>query len=384
MEQNIKINQIVSLTQKSKFGNGKYFGYRNNKFLGIIKLTTNKKIIGYGETLVGVYSPKLFKINLSYISGFIIKNSLFESIKELNKLKKNKFFFDNGILKSVISGIEMAIFDILAQAHKTNHASIMKNYFNSKFALNKKVKIYASAGSIQSNINDLKKDLDYTKKIGISIFKGRLATGKNFLKKIELLKDEIDNFAIDLIANTYEKNENLSNLQIFLKKVCTFKPLWIEEILKTNKLFHFKKIKKYGLKFSYGENFNTYIDFITLIEFYKFNYINPDLSHLSIFDFNELNEHLAKKKQKSKIIIHCWGGAINFIYSMYCAQVFSQQVKLVEFPITESNFMNKVYSNIYIKNSICNIDENVKSFKDIIDIKKLEKIQFSKLTFNFD
>ena len=62
MEQKIKINQIVSLTQKSKFGDGKYFGYRKEKFLGIIKITTNKKIIGYGETLVGVYSPKLFKI----------------------------------------------------------------------------------------------------------------------------------------------------------------------------------------------------------------------------------------------------------------------------------------------------------------------------------
>ena len=46
--------------------------------------------------------------------------------------------------------------------------------------------------------------------------------------------------------------------------------------------------------------------------------------------------------------------------------------------------MNKVYPNISIKNSICRIDENVKSFKDIIDIKKLEEIQFSKLTFNFD
>lgn len=384
MEQKIKISQIVSLTQKSKFGDGKYFGYKKEKFLGIIKITTNKKIIGYGETLVGVYSPKLFKINLSYISSFIIKNSLFESIRELNKLKKNKFFFDNGILKSIISGIEIAIFDILAQANKTNHATVIKNYFNSKFALSNKVKIYASAGSIQGNIKDLKKDLDYTKKIGISTFKGRLATGKNFIKKIELLNNEIDNFAVDLIANTYEKNEHYRNLNLFLKKISTFKPLWIEEILKTDKLFQFKKIKKYGLKFSYGENFNTYIDFINLIEFYKFNYVNPDLSHLSIFDFNELNRHLISKKKKNKIIIHCWGGAINFIFSLYCAQVFSQQVKLVEFPITDSNFMNKVYPNIYIKNSICSIDENVKSFKDIIDIKKLEKIKSSKLTFNFN
>ena len=240
MEQKIKIKQIISFTQKSKFGNGKYFGYKKNKFLGIIKITTDKKITGYGETLVGVYSPKLFKINLSYIYSFIIKNSLFESIRELNKLKKNKFFFDNGILKSIISGIEMAIFDILAQANKMNHAQIMSDYFNTETGLSKDVKIYASAGSIKSNLKDLRQDLFNAKTMGISIFKGRLATDKNYLKKIKLLENEIDNFAVDLIANTYEKNENFTNLKLFLKKISSSKPIWIEEILQTNNLMEFK------------------------------------------------------------------------------------------------------------------------------------------------
>tara|TARA_E500000178_G_C17002961_1_gene746659 strand:- start:1056 stop:2210 length:1155 start_codon:yes stop_codon:yes gene_type:complete len=384
MEQKIKIKQVDSLTQKSRFGDGKYFGYKKYKYLGIIKLTTDKKIIGYGETLVGVYSPKLFKINLSFISQFLITNDLSKSLNELNELKRNKFFFDNGILKSIISGVEMAIFDILAQANRTNHSNIMKNFFKTKQQLSSKINIYASAGSIKSSLSDLKKDLEYANKIDIGIFKGRLATGKNFIKKIELLRNEISNFAIDIIANTYEKNENLKNLNLFLKKISTSKPLWIEEILKTNDLFQFKNIKKHGLRFSYGENFNSLIDFINLIELYKFDYINPDLSHLSIFDFVELNRHLNEKKQKDRIIIHCWGGPINFIYSLYCAQVFSNQVKLVEFPITNSSFMDKVYPKIRIKNSICTIDENIKSFKDIFDLKKLDKIQFSRLTFNFN
>ena len=46
--------------------------------------------------------------------------------------------------------------------------------------------------------------------------------------------------------------------------------------------------------------------------------------------------------------------------------------------------MDKVYPKIRIKNSICTIDENIKSFKDIFDLKKLDKIQFSRLTFNFN
>ena len=384
MEQKLKIKQIISLTQKSNFGGGKYYGYTKEKFLGIVKITTNKNIIGYGETLVGVYSPKLFKINLAYISKFIDKKNLYPALDELNKLKRNKFFFDNGILKSIIAGIEIAIFDILAQANNVNHGTIIKNYFKQKTKPSNNVEIYASAGSIKSSLKDLKNDINYAKKLNISTFKGRLAINKDTTKKIDILKNEIDNFAVDLIANTYVKNQDLNNLKFFLNKIKNTRPAWVEEILNTDSLFDFKKIKKYGLKFSYGENYNSFTDFINLIEFYKFNFVNPDLSHLSIFDFVSLNEHLNKKNYNKKIIIHCWGGAINFMYSLYSAQVFHEQVKLVEFPITESSFMKNIYPNIAIVKSKCFIDDRVKSFKDIIDTSKLETIKFSKLTFNFD
>ena len=45
MEQKLKIKQIISLTQKSNFGGGKYYGYTKEKFLGIVKITTNKIVI---------------------------------------------------------------------------------------------------------------------------------------------------------------------------------------------------------------------------------------------------------------------------------------------------------------------------------------------------
>ena len=326
----------------------------------------------------------LIVINISYISKFIVGKNLNSCLDQLANLKRNKFFFDNGILKSIISGIEIAIFDILAQANNINHANVIKNYFKKKNKIIENVEVYGSAGSINSNAKDLRKDINNTKKLNISTFKARIGLDKDVRNKINILKNEIDKFALDLIANTYKKNENINKLKSFLNYIKNVRPAWIEEALNTNLLYNFKKLKKYDLKFSYGENYNSFSDFVNLIEYYKFNFINPDISHLSTFDFILLCKFFDEKDYKNRIIIHCWGGAINFVYSLYIAQVFNKHVKLVEFPLTDSNFMRKVFQNISISNSKCSINENVRSFESIIDINKLERIKFSKLTFNFD
>ena len=67
---------------------------------------------------------------------------------------------------------------------------------------------------------------------------------------------------------------------------------------------------------------------------------------------------------------------------MLYAYADTNQVKMVEFPITKSKFMNKAMNLIQIKNSRCYIDE-IKSFSEVIDFNALEKIKTSKLTFNF-
>ena len=54
--------------------------------------------------------------------------------------------------------------------------------------------------------------------------------------------------------------------------------------------------RKNNLSFSYGENFNSLNDFINLINFYKFSYINPDISHYPISDFYRLINYMKRYK----------------------------------------------------------------------------------------
>lgn len=383
MVKSLKISSIISLVQKSTFGEGKYYGYKKHKYLGIIKIITNKKIVGYGETLVGVYSPKLFKLNLEYISIFLKNKNINDAFHALQNLKRNKFFFDNGILKSIISGIQIALIDVLAQANKTSHIKILANYLKRKKPEAKSSKVYASAGSIISNIEEFKKDIKSSKNLDINCFKGRISAIQNYSEKIKIMRNEIPNFAIDLISNTFNKNNNIKKINSLISHLNLGKhPLWIEEVLRSDLLNNFFLLNKKNINYSYGENFNSIFDFYNLINYYKFNYINPDLSHFDIFELNTLSKYMANKFSSKKIILHCWGGSINFIFSIMYSLIDNDQVKLVEFPITKSNFMDKCKKKINIHNSYCYIDD-FSSFSEVLDINKLEKIKNSKLTFNF-
>lgn len=93
MDKTLKINRIDSIIQKGSFGNGKYYGYNKYKVISLVKISTNKKIYGIGESLVGVYSPRLFSINLKFISKLLLNKNIKQSLDILRNLQKNKFFF---------------------------------------------------------------------------------------------------------------------------------------------------------------------------------------------------------------------------------------------------------------------------------------------------
>jgi len=385
MDQTLKITKIETIIQKGTFGGGKYFGYGKYKIISLAKVTINKNFSGFGECLVGVYSPELFKLNLTFISKFIYKKNLTEALKEIQNLQKNKFFFDAGILKSILSSLEIAIFDIMSQVNKITLAETLNNYFLNNDHIAQKVDIYASAGSIKSNLKDLKNEILTAKNIGIERFKARLDINKNeSLKKIKMLKDETSGFAIDLIANTYAKNQNIKNLNLFLGKIKKYNPLWIEEILTKNDLLLFVNFKKMKLKFSYGENFNSYNDFVNLLVFYKFNYINPDISHLTISDFFKLYYFIKKNNLKQKIIMHCWGGSINLFTSLSVAANIKDVVKFVEFPITDFSLNKPFINNSNIKNSKYFFDNEIKNNSDLIKQRNFKLVNLKKLTFNFN
>ena len=58
-----KIICVEHVLCEGNFGSGKYYGYNSKKIISLVKISTEKKIYGIGESLVGIYSPELFEIS---------------------------------------------------------------------------------------------------------------------------------------------------------------------------------------------------------------------------------------------------------------------------------------------------------------------------------
>ena len=164
-------------------------------------------------------------------------------------------------------------------------------------------------------------------------------------------------------------------------------PLWIEECVNVNEIHTFIKLKKKykKLRFSYGENFNSKFDFINLIKFYKFDYINLDISHICISEFIKIIKFLKKNNIRKKIIFHCWGGVINLHTSLELASIFKDQIYMTELPIADFSLNNKYIFKLGIKDSKVNINsvdrKNINSYyqknSNILNKNLLNKYEFS-------
>ena len=124
--------------------------------------------------------------------------------------------------------------------------------------------------------------------------------------------------------------------------------------------------------------------FLSLIELYKFDYVNPDISHLTISELIKLGKYIENKNLKEKIILHCWGGSINMNVSLHIASIFHKAIKMVEFPIAQFSLNEEYISDCEIKNSHVKINpDNIGNPSYLIENYSGDKVK-KKSAFKFE
>ena len=335
----MKIIDVTSILVSSKYGNGNVFGQpKGVKSISLIQITTDyKDYYGIGETYAGVYSPELIPNVIKFLKAYIIGKNVNDS-GIIDTLLNIPFISNNGLIKSVISGVEIALFDLLGKIHKKPIFKLL----NPKKINFKKINCYASGGSIIFKPSDISRELEtllnegyksYKMRAGyygIKIDQERIKTASKLLGKYNLM--------VDAIMGTRSKKWSLEEAIKFSKKIDKFNILWLEEPLNPNNLKDMSQLTiKSNVPIAFGESFTSDSEFENAILLNSCNYIQPDITHCGYKTATKM-VGLARKKNM-KIAMHVWGSPIALLANFHFA--IAKNVDFIEIPSVFLEFMSK-------------------------------------------
>ena len=336
----MKIIDIQGYSLSSGFGNKSYLGYLNNnnlKNIGVIEINTNKNITGYGETYSGVYAGELIKPIIDFLKTNVINNKLenIEDIKKINnKILSKPFISRNGIIPSIYSAINIALYDALSQYREKPLYKLLSKKSH------KKVRLYASNGSSTFSPKEIKKDVSKILELGFNSYKMRIGLQKwnQDLKRVETARSLLENknLMLDAIMGTISPPWSYNSAEKKIKQITKFNPMWIEEPLLPNDFYGYKKLnKKYPI--AGGEALNNLFDYKIYKEFNCVDFIQPDVTNVGGYEVLKTITQLFSKK---KIAIHVWGSKIAFLSNLHFC--LANKVNFLEYPMMHLNIDREI------------------------------------------
>ncbi len=329
------INKVECYKISCKYGDGKVFGQSKGvKSLTIIAVHTNKKIVGYGETYSGIYTPDIVDKIVKYLSSFIIG----KKIEDKNLLENINIPFvgQYGLIKSALSGIEVAIYDILSKKNK-----VSLNKFLNKKSNESKI-IYASGGSVVFDKNKIAEEINAIQKKEFNFYKMRVGF-QSIKKDIERVNTAIENLdfdnkiMIDAIMGSLKNKWKSKTVINFASNFSNSKIMWLEEPLDPLSLKEYSDLRsKLKIPIAFGESFTNFKEFENAINFSCSDYLQPDVTHCGISDTKKL---INIKTNKFKIAMHSWGSPLSFLANLHFALAFSQ-VNYMEYPLVKLEFLS--------------------------------------------
>jgi L-alanine-DL-glutamate epimerase-like enolase superfamily enzyme len=341
-----KITSIEGFCLSSPYGDGNVYGQpKGVKSLGFIEVKSESGISGFGETYSGIYSPELISPITKYLSHYIIGKKL-NSLDFLDKLNKIPFIGYSGLIQSIISGIELAVLDLIGKIEKKPVHKLFQSFDN------KEIKCYYSGGSVAFSENEIEEDIQKMKALGFNAFKMRVGLQewekdiKRVSKAYEVLKT--DKLMVDAIMGTLVSKWTIDDAITKIKNLEKFNLEWIEEPLSPSCLSDYKKLCRVSnIPVAMGEAYSGFIHFENIISNGYADIIQVDATHS--MGFRQLLEFSNKTIQNKAT--HVWGSTLSF-YANATLALLSRNIEIHEFPSVEFKISNDIVKEkVKIQNS---------------------------------
>ena len=328
-----KIENIRSILLSADYGHAKHpevlecFPNGPKRTIGLVEVTLENGIKGYGEGYLGVFAPKVFRSIIELCTPYLIGKDGFDINRRYKDLCSICDYWSlQGAARHTTSAIEIALVDAKS---KSQNCPAYKLFGNSN---NKEIEVYGSGGICDSKEHFIE-ELELLKSLGIKKYKIR-AVPSDIFKTAWVLKEsrkyKID-VGIDMCQNLADPPitaDDVINYINLVKKISKEKILFLEEAVGPMDISGFKKLKEtLNIDICGGEVITTPTEMIERIKLNIYDFVQPDASVIGgMYAVKEIFKYT-----KTKPVVHAWGGPVAIMANYHVA--FGCNGSLVEYPM---------------------------------------------------
>lgn len=363
----MKIIKVNGYCLSSTYGDGNVFGQPEGvKSIGLVEVHTDSGLVGIGETYTGVYVPELIEPIVKTIESLVVgKNPL--EIEDVYNSMEIPFVSMNGIIRSIIGAIEIALWDIKGQFEEKPIYKLLSDTYTNDFG------VYASGGSVSFSNDDIKDDIDKILSQGFNSYKMRVGVKdwKDDIDRVKTARNKLgdNHLMVDAIQGTLN-NWHQYNVVYNLKQLEQYDLTWIEEPLHPSKLKELKSVYNLiNIPIATGEGLSGKLDFDSYLDSKCVDIIQPDVTHCG--GFIQTKKIIERAKRNGmEVSLHVWGSGISLISNLHLA--IAMGVNWFEVPMVSLDLLSNEFTEL--KTMILNKDITLDNG---LGIKLTEKIKQS-------
>ncbi|KKL46534.1 hypothetical protein LCGC14_2344580, partial [marine sediment metagenome] len=309
------------------------------KSVAIIEVHTSSGIIGIGETSAGIYAPDLIAPLAELISTLIEGFDPLE-IDYITKSLNIPFIGGVGLFRSVVSAVEIALWDIKGQVENKPIYELLSSTHSDD------VKVYASAGSVALDSDQISNDVERALNRGFDSYKMRIGRKQwsRDIDRVEAARTMLgnNNLMVDAIMGTlqsWSENEAIEKTN----ELKEFNPTWVEEPLHPLNVSGYKNIYHHcNVPIAVGEGLSSKSEFDSFLDGTKcIDIIQPDVTHCG---FLVARDVITKAKAKEiGVAVHVWGSGISLLANLH----LSLAMKAARFSSSRRSFSSSCFSSCF-------------------------------------
>ena len=337
------ITDVLGYALSSPYGSGRSLGQPLGvKSIGLVEVHTDAGLMGIGETYAGVYAPELVEPAAAFWRPALVgKDPLDDDLSDL--LQSVPFVGRSGLLSSVFSAIEIALWDIRGKAAEQPVHKLLN-----RAGPRERVKLYASGGSAAHDPRRITEEIGGVREAGFASFKMRVGyqDWDQDMARVSAAREalgEEGELMVDAIMGTIKPPWDLETAVARANDLTRFDLAWLEEPLHPTNLADYTRLRAAtSVPIASGEALSGLLEFAEYLSAGALDIVQPDVTHCGGYEV--ARQVAAQAKQHGvRLALHVWGSAVALSASGHFAMA-CPDVEYLEVPMVSLELSDQMYT----------------------------------------